>query len=148
MDDQTLAEMEMRLEDATPGPWRVQSMIEDPHEVAIDAPAGDARLGMGSWNQLAVAYGCEDEPYVGAWVAKRNATFIATARSDMKQLLDEVRRLQRELAAVTREEAARIRTARLAGAEAMRYAAVQALSTSWDKGACKIIGTMKVPFLD
>lgn len=148
MDENTLATIEMRLEEATPGPWRLTPIIEDPQEIGLDAPAGDPRLDMQNWESFIVAYGCEDEPQIGAWIARRNAEFIAHARTDVKLLLDEVRRLRRELVAITHEEAARIKTARDAGAEAMRYAAVRALSNLWDQGACNIVSTLKRPFSD
>jgi len=146
MDNRTLAEMELRIEDATPGPWVVNPEVTDPQELQINAPSGDARLGYGAWQGLVTVYGSEDEPYTGEWVAKRNATFICHARSDMRVLVNEVRRLQREIEAMSREEDARLRIARRAGAEAMRYAAVQALSSLWDRGARNIVGTMKPPF--
>lgn len=148
MDDNTLATIEMRLEEATPGPWRITPVIEDPHEIYLDVPSGDPRLDTQNWDNFITVYGCEDVPQVGAWVAKRNAEFIAHSRTDMKLLLDEVRRLQRELAAMSREEAARIKTARDAGAASMRYAAVRALSHLWDQGAANIVSTLKDPFAD
>ena len=143
MDARTLSEIDMRVSEATPGPWKINRNAPE-QEVWIDAPKGDPRLDYAKWENMITVYGCEDDPTAGNIVADRNATFIAHAREDVALLLSEVHRLQREIEAMSREDDKRIRTARDAGAEAMRWAAVRSLQASYGNSAAQLVVNLKV----
>lgn len=77
MTDADLAEIEARADAATPGPWRVDDKRPPECNIRHEGPG---------W------------PICGMWSLSdnrpENATFIAHARSDVKDLVAEVRRLQ------------------------------------------------------
>ncbi len=91
MTEQELAEMDARVEAASPGPWRwsvnPSAMAEDVG--SIDAPGGRV-CWFGDQTQY---YPCEGEPPSASDLA-----FIIAARADVPALIAEVRRL-RELVA-------------------------------------------------
>jgi hypothetical protein len=78
MDDGQLDEIEQRCRRATPGPWK--SWIEGRDMTAADS---------------FIATGGEDIYLRGATEADQD--FIAAARQDVQSLVDEVRRLRREV---------------------------------------------------
>lgn len=88
-----LAKMKARLRAATPGPWRVGVKSKNEMEVEIDAPKGDKRLGMATWEGFVSVWGCFDEPK-GFDVGLANAEFLASANADMATLIEEVERLR------------------------------------------------------
>lgn len=63
---------------ATPGPW-TQDLAREPDAVHLDAPNGDARIDLDSWEGLVAVYGREDEPKAGMRVARGNADLICAA---------------------------------------------------------------------
>lgn len=80
MTDKELSEIKARADAATPGPWRVD---------AVDNESGQTLY-------------CAEvfiEPGVSAvWRMNPNASFIAHARTDVPELVAEVKRLRSELA--------------------------------------------------
>lgn len=116
MDEKRLAEIEARANAATPGPW------EPEHRGVVG-------------NDVFIVEDC----VTAGWDAYRaNQAFIATARTDVPDLVAEVRRLTAALATVTAEHAAALDAARREGAEGMRAAAVAMIGrriTAWDDDA-------------
>ena len=146
MTEQDLTVIEYRLGTATPGPWRVdEENTYDPQEVAISADEGDPRLGLNKWDSLVICYGSDDAPIEGHSVALANASLIAHARTDLEGLVNEVRRLKRELAYAQEGVTEQLRVARNAGAEAMRAAIVTKMQELWDQGAANIAAGVAVP---
>ena len=98
MDEAKLQEIEARANAATPGPW------EPEHRGVVG-------------NDVFIVEDC----VTAGWDAYRaNQAFIATARTDVPDLVAEVRRLTAALATVTAEHAAALAAARREGAEGMR----------------------------
>ena len=98
MDEAKLQEIEARANAATPGPW------EPEHRGVVG-------------NDVFIVEDC----VTAGWDAYRaNQAFIATARTDVPDLVAEVRRLTAALATVTAEHAAALDAARREGAEGMQ----------------------------
>lgn len=64
----------------TPGPWRVET-TNHPQELNISSSAADPHLKYTEWVGLAVVYGCDDIPEMGAKVMRANAHLIAASPS-------------------------------------------------------------------
>lgn len=91
LSDERLAEIEARVDAATPGPW--QSVYEYPYD---SAAAGRIRAFRSSSPDVLMTV---HERYVGHQTSDQHeatATFVAHAREDIPDLLTEVRRLRRE----------------------------------------------------
>jgi hypothetical protein len=111
MDEAKLQEIEARANAATPGPW------EPEHRGVVG-------------NDVFIVEDC----VTAGWDAYRaNQAFIATARTDVPDLVAEVRRLTAALATVTAEHAAALDAARREGAEGMR----ERLAAIWDTRAAE-----------
>jgi hypothetical protein len=108
MDEAKLQEIEARANAATPGPWQME------HRGVV---AGSCRDVIDIVDDCAVS-GWRDYP--------ANQAFIAAARTDVPELVAEVRRLTAALDAVTAEHAAALDAARREGAEDMRAHAAEA----------------------
>lgn len=87
---------QLLLNAATPGPWRMD-LYRERDAIHIDAPHGDERIGHDSWQGLAIAYGCEDDPRAGDAVAHGNASLICAAHDLARTVVElhaEVERLR------------------------------------------------------
>lgn len=86
--DERLAEIEARCNAATPGPWDSCTAICGSGDSAIIAPIH------GRSCVLALVYAEVDEQGKDVVRSMRDAAFIAAARTDVPDLLAEVRRLR------------------------------------------------------
>lgn len=146
MDEQKLQELEAVLDATTPGPWVLEK--QSACEFWINAPEGDAKLGYKSWDGLIVTYGDEDNPEQATKAAKANARFILTAKATLPRLIEEIRRLRKEVAACHSTSPDEVERAWKDGAkqgmEEMQRAAVRALEAAYDSGAAKIVSRIRV----
>ena len=86
MTPERLAEIRARAEAATDGPWEAQDYSADPGDEGSCITAGEP----GTMRQRAVAYAI-DYPWTTPESCAADATFIAAARTDVPELVAEVR---------------------------------------------------------
>ena len=96
MTPERLAEIRVRAEAATQGPWEAQDYSADPGDEVSCITAGEP----GTMRQRAVAYAI-----AYSWTTPEScaadATFIAAARTDVPDLVAEIERLRELYSAMT-----------------------------------------------
>ncbi|MQY03493.1 hypothetical protein [Actinomadura macrotermitis] len=103
--DEELATIEELAEAATPGPWFVRN-LDDDHAMSLVAISTAPDTGHGErWpgfdhREIVAATLVQAPRYVDVADERwdTNALFIANARQDIPRLIDEIKRLRRQLA--------------------------------------------------
>jgi len=146
LDDEKLTELEAIWRESTPGPWQLEKQSDC--EFWINAPKGDMRLGHKAWDGMIVTYGDEDVPVAAHRVAKANASMIMAAKTVMPLMIEEIRKLRREVAKCHSSSPDEVERAWLDGMRQgmaeMQKAAIKALETSYDAGAAKLVSRIRV----
>ena len=94
MTEQELQEIEKRCSDAKPAPWHWESEDSSMVDLLYTIQGGTAK-GLDDW-VLACArcYSCQKTGNYCTWPQKEDADFISHARTDVPNLVVEVRRLK------------------------------------------------------
>lgn len=82
-----------RLDAATHGPWIMGNKVDEDECAFLVNTPGEGRLGYSKWTGAIMCASNRDDRTGGDYIARCNADFVSNSWQDIKDLLDEVERL-------------------------------------------------------